>query len=312
MLLNTLKLPGSVFLIVFLLAGALRADTLFLREGKTIEGKITGFTSTTITIRNAAGVQTISKKTVSRVSYGPYVDPTEKKKQEEARKKIEEQKRLADEKRRAEAEREAEPEAEPEEAAEPVPDESEEAAAESDGPALSRIVKSAVLPGWGHISEGAPITGGLYLGLTAVAAGATYGLRAQALRAGDSYHTSVLLNNIFATRFVGGGTSVTDDDNRRTLLVSYLLNVSAHEPYASAVNDYNTMLGADLVLYLLQLAHITFFPPAQATGSLAPEFNFAIAPELASRYPRYGPDHDRRHGDWDARARITFFLGDAP
>ncbi|MBX7056469.1 MAG: hypothetical protein K1X75_00290 [Leptospirales bacterium] len=61
--------------LLILLGAPLAADTLYLRSGQTVRGKIVAQTRTAISIRNEQGVRSFPKTEVTRVTFEPYEPP---------------------------------------------------------------------------------------------------------------------------------------------------------------------------------------------------------------------------------------------
>lgn len=99
-------------LLCLLLTIPLFADTVVLRNGTKLEGKIVGQSRTELRIQTDSGVQTIKKDDIQRVTYGQTeadknaAEERKKKAEEERRKKAEELKKTQEEKKqKAEEER---------------------------------------------------------------------------------------------------------------------------------------------------------------------------------------------------------------
>lgn len=75
MKINGKLLAGLIFILI-LLAGSLKADTVFLKSGHIVAGSIIAQTRTTLTVRTTKGqVRQVPKAQVRRVKYGVTIDP---------------------------------------------------------------------------------------------------------------------------------------------------------------------------------------------------------------------------------------------
>jgi hypothetical protein len=98
-------------LIIFLLSWNLFADTIYLKDGKVIEGKIINQTRTNIQIQlEDQKIITLNKERIERILFGPTQNEIEEQKRQEElkRKQQEEQKRLEQQKREEEIKRKQE------------------------------------------------------------------------------------------------------------------------------------------------------------------------------------------------------------
>jgi hypothetical protein len=98
-------------LIIFLLSWNLFADTIYLKDGKVIEGKIINQTRTNIQIQlEDQKIITLNKERIERIFFGPTQKEIEEQKRQEElkRKQQEEQKRLEQQKREEEIKRKQE------------------------------------------------------------------------------------------------------------------------------------------------------------------------------------------------------------
>ena len=138
------------FLICILLPLSLAADTIYLRNGSKVEGKIVGQSKFQVRIRTEKGTRSYSKSTIRRIVFGSTTKKTEPKTESAAEKKAQaERRRKAREARKKrEAERKAAAE---KKAARPKPVRRRPAPRRSSGNALLR---SALIPGWGQSGQG--------------------------------------------------------------------------------------------------------------------------------------------------------------
>ena len=107
-------------LLIFIIGGSLFADTIILRNGQTLIGKIENQTATDIFIRTPQGLRRVPKVQVARITYDEALKKQqelqqqlllEQQKKQEAEKLEEQQKKLEDEKRQADKNKKAEEEA---------------------------------------------------------------------------------------------------------------------------------------------------------------------------------------------------------
>ncbi len=98
---------------ILLYSGALLADTVYLSNGKKIEGKIANQSATDIFIRTPQGLRKVPKRSIRRIEYSDAAAKREqlrrqaelKRLQELRRQQLEQQKRLEEQRRKEEAER---------------------------------------------------------------------------------------------------------------------------------------------------------------------------------------------------------------
>ncbi|MCR9143570.1 MAG: DUF5683 domain-containing protein [bacterium] len=281
---------------LFLLPGLLLAETIILKNGTRVSGKIVGQSRTTVTIRNNAGTRVIQKSNIRRISYennnNQAAEEARRKKAEEARRKRAEEARKKEEAERLqqeEAARKSEEEARKAEEANAQKSEEEarlkreeearkkEAAYKAAGPhRLDAFLRSLVLPGWGQIYQGRAgagygIGGGFLAGL-----GVTYYFEqryniargAYEDKANDFFITSPLVLSSF-------GSSISSPTTLAPLgLVLAQDTADARKRMEDAgrwANNTRTLL---LGLYLWNLVDVMVFHPSpqESVGvSVGPE-----------------------------------------
>lgn len=187
---------------ILLFAGALAADTIQLKNGQALNGKIVGQTRTTVRINVGGEVRTVQKSDISRISYGPTAADAEQKRAEEARRQrlrqeqalSEENKRIMEEEwERLDAERKA-----IEEERRKLQQEWEMlrekgavgGAAKPETPASrlrGAIFRSLIAPGWGQYYQGRTTTGYVYGGSALALAGIAAATEAHYQSAREDY-----------------------------------------------------------------------------------------------------------------------------
>lgn len=140
---------GVMILMLATLHG-LSADSLYLKNGRRVDGVIVGQSREAIRIRTRNGVQEISKQDIRRVTYGPA--PEQKTAQESKPEPVEPAPTNATESTEQAAEIPSGDAA----AANETPQDRNDGEADDPNRTLRR---SAVLPGWGQWSEGRPVAG---------------------------------------------------------------------------------------------------------------------------------------------------------
>ncbi len=160
-LLRALLFPGFGLLVLYPLS--LFADTLILRDGSELKGKVLSQTQFSIRVQTDAGPRVVAKSNIRRLVYGDLP------KKEEAKKPVApEPKKL-----------------------EPVAKKPASAAARStaaSGDFKGNIARSMILPGWGQIHAGQTGKGAVFAGLYLAAIGATASARAGVDAARVSYN----------------------------------------------------------------------------------------------------------------------------
>jgi flagellar biosynthesis GTPase FlhF len=162
-----------ISLCILLFPAILFAETIFLKNGTSVSGKIVGQSRTTVTIRDGGATRVIQKSDIRRISYDTNnneaaeerrrkAEEARRKREEDARKQAEEEARKTEEEARKAEEQDAQ-KAEEEarrKQAETARQEAEarrkkEAAYKAAGPhRLDAFLRSLVLPGWGQAYQG--------------------------------------------------------------------------------------------------------------------------------------------------------------
>ncbi len=267
-------LAGIVGLLCVL---SLRADTVILRNGTTLNGKIIGQTRDMVRFQNEQGVQTINKIGIRRIIFGKEETPEETlKRQEEARLKAEEQRKAQEAflKQQQELQGQAEEPEEPPEQEE-IPDEAEEPYEDSPATPFPRDAfwRSMLLPGWGqHHQERGP-TGDIYgrsfagaaLG-TLVAYGVFEQFRAQYEKSAQNLYFSVVV--------LGAGELTYDPklNLQPTILGLQYLQImernTAHNNALRAGAVLRAAGGITAAIYLANLVDVVVFAPDNETAVL--------------------------------------------
>lgn len=269
----------AVCVVVFLTSlTPLQAEIVYLKNKKTVEGSISGQTSTSVILRipGKGRAMMIPKTQIARIRYVSMTDEEKAAKEEKAR-KIREARRLRRERLERELQARAAAEAEKErrrleleaqERAEKLAEAKERAERAA---ALRELVdkgkmekpedepisymdfawRSMVLPGWGHFYLDRPVVGSLYAGGAAFLLQNAYFKRQGALEATAANHEQVL-NNFILTAVPDVAplpfrVAYSVDSNRR-----------AFREYKKAVDEYNYSLYMLEVFYAVQLIHIIY------------------------------------------------------
>ena len=187
----------------------------------------------------------------------------EKRRAELARKQAEE-KRRAEEKRKAELARKAAEEKRRAELARKALDDKRKTQNKSDGAGTWNYVwKSALLPGWGHWSNGATTTGWIYTGSFAALLAATVVTNSAATSAEATY------NGDIGTNLALGSAVSTDSDSLGLALLNSLTSSGSNfSSFKSAADNFNTALALTGALYIGQLVH-AWISGSSAAGKIA-------------------------------------------
>ncbi|EOQ98473.1 hypothetical protein LEP1GSC195_0354 [Leptospira wolbachii serovar Codice str. CDC] len=281
----------STFLIILLLLSfpLLAVNTVILKNGKTLKGKVTDQNERGLTVQTADGQQTISKSQILKVIYKDVTEQEaekiriaeekklrEKEEKDKARlekerllaeakeqKRLEEEAKIAEQTRLAEeknketlAEKEARAEAEwlATRKLGPSP------AATQCGGRLAIIWRSALIPGWGQLCGGSKVSAGTFSTLFFGTLVFTLGpLRTEEQNAKSHYDTMILLNQIG-----GPGTRL---NAQNISLPSEFFQVFAESSIAedfiaksrenakSSNTKYLAGLGTASILYITNLVH---------------------------------------------------------
>jgi hypothetical protein len=261
---------------LFILAGilgflsvlSLHADTVILRNGTSLNGKIIGQTQDIVRFQNEQGAQNINKANIRRIIFGKEESPEEAlKRQEEARRQAEEQRKAQEAflKEQEEA-MEQETQEEPEEV--PAYADEEPAAPPFGGDALWR---SLILPGWGQHSQNRAGTGNAYGGAFAGFALASliqYGIFEQS----RGLYEKSAQNLYFSVVVLGAGEPAYDPKLKLQPLVFGLQYMQTMERNKAHNNAQRTgavlraTVGITAAIYLANVVDVVVFAPDQDTA----------------------------------------------
>ncbi|TGL53607.1 hypothetical protein EHQ59_08440 [Leptospira kemamanensis] len=276
-------------LLILLTFPILAVNTVILKNGKTIKGKVTDQNEKGLTVQTSEGSQTISKSQILKVVYKDVSEQEAEKiriaeekklreKEEKEKAKLEkerllaeakEQKRLEEEAKLAEKQRLEEEKSKETQAEKDAKAEAEWLASRQLGPSpaatqcggrLALLWRSAVLPGWGQYCGGYKISAGtfsvLFLGSLFYSLGP---LRTEEKNANTHYETMVLLNQIGGpgTRFNAQNISLPSE------FVSNFLETSITEDFIKKSKDdakgantrYLAGLGITSIIYIANVVH---------------------------------------------------------
>lgn len=255
----------------------LAAETIFLRSGKTIEGQVLRQDRTKVVIRTAGGIQTIPKSLIRRITYGKDAAAIQKEKEAQARKAEQERQAAL---RRQELERKQKEEELRKEQERKREEEERAAAAQKKSPSKSagkesgpnsgnlfgRALRSAVLPGWGHLYSGERATAYTYATTFALSLGYAFRARQSALTAKSDFDSTVLQNKLLLTI------------QPSFILLTPTLDGAAREAYEAKVRRSRVAVGLVGLVYVAQLAHVMIFggpPPGTSAQRTLLPFAFA-------------------------------------
>ncbi|MEQ9363868.1 MAG: hypothetical protein RIF32_06485 [Leptospirales bacterium] len=222
------------------LSGGLAAETLTLKNGQVLRGKVVGQSRTEIRLQTPEGVRVVKKADIRRISYDS-PEETEDRRRAEAERRKQEQAEAEREQRQTEAEARKK----------------QEEASDSNGPVPPETrglsytgfaLRNAVLPGWGFFANDRPGPGAAYAALTAGAVYYAWTTRQAALTAKDENFAQVQLNTLLT--LVPNGV-----DSGTRLGFGFLANQSAYGPYQSKIEAHNQSLQILGLVYFAQLAH---------------------------------------------------------
>lgn len=274
-------------LCLFLLPAMLFAETIFLKSGGRVSGKIVGQSRTTVTIRSGGNTRVVQKSDIRRISYdnknGAAEEAARRKREEAARKKAEEAARKAEEETRKTEEASA---VQAEEARKKAEEESKNRAEElrkkeeayrAAGPhRMDAFLRSMVLPGWGQHYQGRKnaaygLGGGFLAGL-----GISYYFEQRYNIARGAYKDKA--DEFFITSplvLSSLGSSISSPTTLAPLGIVLALDTSAArqrmEDAGRWANNTRTLL---LGLYLWNLVDVLVFHPSQTESvgvSIGPE-----------------------------------------
>ncbi|TGK52503.1 LA_0442/LA_0875 N-terminal domain-containing protein [Leptospira bouyouniensis] len=279
-----------LFIVVLALTSPLFAiNTVILKNGKTIKGKVTDQNEKGLTVQTSEGSQNISKSQILKVIYKDVSDQEAEKirlaeekklkdKEEKERAKLEkekliaeakEHKRLEEEAKLAEKQRLAEESIKESQAEKEAKAEAEWLATRQLGPSpaatkcggrLALIWRSAVLPGWGHYCGGnttsAATYGVLFFGTLLYTLGP---LRTEEKNAKSHYDNMVLFNQIAGpgTRFNAQNISLPSEFIFGFLETSIAddLIVKSKDNAKEANAKYLVGLGTVGIIYITNVIH---------------------------------------------------------
>ncbi|PJZ36946.1 hypothetical protein CH354_12755 [Leptospira levettii] len=280
------------YLLILILAYSfpiLAINTVILKNGKTIKGKVTDQNERGLTIQTSDGIQTLTKFQILKVVYKDVSEQEAEKiriaeekklrdKEEKERAKLEKEKQIADEKERkrleeeeklAEKQRQDELAKQESEAEKEAKAEAEWLATRQLGPSpaatkcggrLALIWRSAVLPGWGQYCGGQTTSAGtfgiLFFGSLLYSLGP---LRTEEKNAKSHYDTMVLLNQIGGpgTRLTAQNISLPSE-----FLAGYIETSIADDLIVKSKNNakeantkYLVGLGTAGIIYITNIIH---------------------------------------------------------
>ncbi len=270
--LSRIFLPGLLTLSLLLPASPAWSEMVFLRNGKTVEGRVVRQTPGKIELMTAGGSKLLFKKDIKRIQYVPVTREERLARARKARelaaarraqreallreklakKEKERAMRELEEKIRQEKLRIAKLRADRAAALRSLVEEKKmEKPADEPISYKDFAWRSLVLPGWGHFHIGRPVVGSIYAGTTGLLLLNTYEKRRIALAAKDANHNQVLLNVILTTKPELAPFNVR-------LVMGYEANRKAFTDYQRKVDSYNYSLYLLEVLYGAQLLHIIY------------------------------------------------------
>ncbi|MCE9599600.1 MAG: hypothetical protein K8S54_16700 [Spirochaetia bacterium] len=247
---------GTVCLIGF--AFSLRADTLYFRDGSTVEGTITAQDQTTIFIQTRQGTQKFAKQQIKRITYG------ESDTSRIQRETLEKERIARENAARANAQKlqiekqEAERlklEREKKDAERKVAEARRQTSSEK-GKDLGAIWRAALVPGWGHVySNRKP--GGIVIGSGfALLAGGTWLETNRANQARITYERDAAGRLLLP--FL-----VTADARLAAFGLVLQQNTQNQKEYLTHASRRKTLLRLAAVLYTAQLGHAIYFSTFQ-------------------------------------------------
>ena len=250
--LSRIYLPALLLALLF--AGGLAAETIVLKNGQVLSGRVVGQSRTEIRLQTSAGLRVIKKADIRRISYDTPAD-VERRRREEA----ERQERARKQREQEEAARKRQEQAQ--NGAEAARKQQEPAGETQPDEALSYTgfaVRNAVLPGWGFFANDQPVWGATYAALTAGALYHAWTTRRAALAARDDNFAQVEFNTLLTL-------APLEIDNGVRLGFGILSNQAAFGPYQSKLDAHNQSLQILGLVYFAQLAHTAALAPGWPT-----------------------------------------------
>ncbi|MCB1322970.1 MAG: hypothetical protein KDK34_22125 [Leptospiraceae bacterium] len=275
------KRSTSIIILLLLLvlsASTLQAETLILKSGQQVEGRILSQTRTEVRIRTANGVQVISKTDIRRILYNDQQIQEEARRQEELRRQQEEERRRQEEEARRQAEetqrQEEEAQRQAEEARRQAEEEARRRAEENANveqdqepkvTVWNSLLRSAILPGWGQIHSGRSGSGWMIMGGFLGAAGLSLYLDDQYYLARRNYENDA--NEFFYTSpllISSLGQAISDTSQFIPIGVYIIDKTSTSRQKMEQAGRYaNGMRSALLALYVWNLLDVVLFYPDQ-------------------------------------------------
>lgn len=288
---NTKLFP--ILCILLFSVTSLMSDTLLMRDGRRIEGKVEGQTRTTIKINQDGRVSTYQKSDIKRVEYGSIapkpvpVDPKILEQEKAAQKKAEEEKRKVEleiekkakqeEEKRLEKEAEESRRREKEEKARlkeerKIQEKQKEDAMRAQNKNIN-LWPSAFVPGMYQIKNNQTKTGISYASLFGVSF----------LYAASSYSNQ----NTLKKTYIAGGNEMTTNilifPEPAYVFYAYDLDKENKAAYKSSVQSANLGISLMSVVYIASFAHSAFSHRSSRSAASfsrggAFEMDFASAP----------------------------------
>jgi hypothetical protein len=273
--------------------GALQSEVIYLKNGEVIVGAIVGQDRTQMRLRTNKGVRTVPKKSIRRVSYSQAEEQAILNRQREAerREKLKAEaaaKIAAEENERARRE---------DETANPPEDETAEPRPPISPGGL--VLRSALLPGLGHLSMGKTFTGAAYMGLSGLALANFVVRRSDALAAENQNGDDVVLN--LALTFAPNGL-----ETLQRIGTNFYLNSIAQTPYREAIRRYDQSIQLFVAVYLVQLTHIIYDTLFRESGAAMAPPGFEAQRGWGFRFGPLDPDRVSPSGRRERGATIEY------
>ena len=211
------------------LCAALAADSILLRTGRTVKGTIVAQTRESVVLRSGGKTQTISKKQIQRIHYGPA--PDEKSVRERPQKNAAGHTDPEQPKGTGDAGR---------------PD-----AAGSPPSATDRLWRSALVPGWGQWRAGSRAKAFVFLSGTILSGVAAAGIEREGASASRRYDSAVLFGLV--------APALPAESVALPGLIAYAQSIGARADARSADTGYRAAGGLMALFYLVNLADAAFF-----------------------------------------------------
>ena len=307
-----------IFVITFLAQSPIQADTVYMRNGKVIYGKINNQTGSHVFLRTESGVKQIPKSNIRQITYESYEEAIKKKKRDIARRKARERRRRQERARKAaelrkkyEESRRKREQADARIARQAWLYQQAQYRAARLARLRERVAKkeipkpeepisftdftwrSAVLPGWGHVRMGKTWTGYGWGAASLFAIANIIRTRGPAVRANQDNQAQLLANNTAllaaGSQILASGSADTNLTGNLTALAIFA-NQQAAGPYNDLIDDYHRSLAIAAGVYGVQLLHVLFDGLIWERGGVIgqyesglPEFNLAVYPADPAR-----------------------------